>query len=253
MAVAFFFVLGGFCMALGYKDKVLNPDFCYCKYLTRRCIKFFPLHWICLLVVLPLSYGHFRLWLIPVFFSNAALVHTWIPVDWVYFSFNDVSWYLADTMFFALLFPIIFKRLAESSLEKRIMIASLIVLFYLITAVSIPSQMHHAILYISPIVRLLDFIFGIFLAFLYFSVKDIHSKWMHNSIIIQLIIFVAISFLMIESCIISEDTRLFAPIYWPMIAVVILTASLSSWGGAIIGKQSLVVPWRTKLYNIYDS
>lgn len=36
MAVAFFFVLGGFAMTLGYKDKIMKEDFNYKQYLTRR-------------------------------------------------------------------------------------------------------------------------------------------------------------------------------------------------------------------------
>ena len=49
MAVTFFFVLSGFSLTLGYKDRVLQPEFCYTQYITRRCIKFYPLHWLCLL------------------------------------------------------------------------------------------------------------------------------------------------------------------------------------------------------------
>lgn len=33
MAVAFFFVLGGFSMTLGYKERVLNSEFSYKQYM----------------------------------------------------------------------------------------------------------------------------------------------------------------------------------------------------------------------------
>ena len=111
MAVTFFFVLGGFVLTLGYKDKVLQPDFSYKQFILRRCIKFYPLHWICLGVALILSVSTMQFGLkdVPILFLNAALVQTLIPIGKVYFSFNAVSWYLADTMFFALVFPYIFK------------------------------------------------------------------------------------------------------------------------------------------------
>lgn len=42
MAVTFFFVLGGFSMALGYRDRIMSSSFKYKDYLIRRCIKFYP-------------------------------------------------------------------------------------------------------------------------------------------------------------------------------------------------------------------
>ncbi len=60
MAVSFFFVLGGFSMTIGYKDKVLKSYFSYKDYLSRRYIKFYPLHWLCLLAVMPLFILSFK-------------------------------------------------------------------------------------------------------------------------------------------------------------------------------------------------
>lgn len=74
MAVAFFFVLSGFSMTLGYKDRVLKPEFSYKQYIARRCIKFYPLHWITLIADIPyVLMGVLNWWLIPLFFVNAAL------------------------------------------------------------------------------------------------------------------------------------------------------------------------------------
>ena len=86
MAVAFFFVLGGFGLTLGYKDKVEKSDFSYKQYISRRIIKIYPLHWICLLATLPLVLLSFNVKQIPVLAINAALIQTWIPVKAVYFS-----------------------------------------------------------------------------------------------------------------------------------------------------------------------
>ena len=59
MAVSFFFVLSGYSLTLGYKHRLLQPGFSYKNYFTRRCIKFFPLHWMCLLaaIVLQISFN----------------------------------------------------------------------------------------------------------------------------------------------------------------------------------------------------
>ena len=81
MAVAFFFVLGGFAMTLGYEKRVRSSEFNYKDYIVRRFIKFYPLHWLCLLAVLPLALWNFNWIAIPGFLINAVLLQTWIPVQ----------------------------------------------------------------------------------------------------------------------------------------------------------------------------
>ena len=231
MAVAFFFVLGGFSMTLGYKDKVLKLDFSYKQYITRRCIKFYPLHWLCLLAILPLTLLSFNLKVIPVFFANATLLQTWIPIQKVYFSFNWVSWYLADTMFFALMFPFLLKWIYKSRTNGRVLIAILIASLYVLVAFVIPKDMHHAILYVSPYMRLADFVFGIYLALLYQELNKKVNINRNNSILSYILITVLIVLLVLESCWLSEDTTWFAPVYWPLVAILIVYASLLSSNG----------------------
>lgn len=228
MAVTFFFVIGGFSMTIGYKDKVLKPDFSYRQYITRRSIKFYPLHWMCLLAILPLTLFSFNVNQIPAFFANAALLQTWIPVKSVYFSFNGVSWYLADTVFFALIFPFLFKRIFKSSTNGRILIALLMALLYICVAIVIQKDMHHAILYISPYMRLTDFVFGIYLGLLYLELKENANSIWKSGIWSYIVITVLIVLLVLESCWLSEDTTYFSPVYWPLIAILIVYSSLLS-------------------------
>ena len=146
MAVAFFFVLGGFSMTLGYNDKVLQPGFSYKNYLNRRFIKFYPLHWLCILAILPWSIQTYKGLSLPVFFANASLIQTWFPVMSVYFSFNAVSWYLADTVFFAIMFPLVFKWIVKAGAMGRVWIVILIVSLYALIVVLLPKDLYHAIL-----------------------------------------------------------------------------------------------------------
>jgi len=226
MAVTFFFVLGGFAMTLGYKDKITREDFNYRQYLTRRCIKFYPLHWLCLFAILPLFVLSFSWKQIPILALNAALLQTWIPLKGVYFSFNAVSWYLADTMFFAIVFPFILKWIVAASPKGRGLIAALMAVVYVAVTMLIPEEKYHAILYISPYMRLMDFVLGIFLALGYLNLKESQSfKW--NSTVSQIVIFSLIALLVVESCLLSETATLIAPVYWIPVALLILIASLS--------------------------
>lgn len=227
-AVTFFFVLGGFSLTLGYKDRILNTDFSYKQYLTRRCIKFYPLHWLCLIIALPFGISSFSWISIPTFFTNALLLQTWIPVKSVYFSFNAVSWYLADTMFFAIMFPLLCKWIIRASIKGRILIALYFLAVYAIIAILLPSEMYHAVLYISPYMRLIDFVLGIFLALIYLKFKENPTTFLKNSVLSQLLEFVFIVLLVIESCVL-DDARCFSVVYWPLIILLILTASLSEY------------------------
>lgn len=235
MAVAFFFVLGGFSMTLGYKDKVVMTDFSYKQYITKRSVKFFPLHWLCLLAVMPIVLFSFKLNQIPLFFANAALLQTWVPIQKVYFSFNWVSWYLADTMFFAVMFPLVFNLIATASVKGRTAIAVSLAFIYAFVAIILPIEKYHAVLYISPYMRLFDFIFGIYLALMFLKIKEQPTQWWYGNVIGQLGIFVLILLLVIESCLLPEDVTWMAPVYWIPVALLILIASLiDSTGGGIL-------------------
>lgn len=246
MAVAFFFILGGFSMTLGYREKVLKPEFSYRQYITRRCIRFYPLHWLCLLAALPLALLSFSWKLIPLFFVNATLTQTLIPLKEVYFSFNAVSWYLADTLIFALIFPFVIKLILKSTPKRIIVFASIIVTIYMAIAITIPSDWYHYVLYICPFVRLTDFVFGIFLALGYVELIERGFLIWRKSLLSQIIILSLIVLLVVESCLLSENARLFAPIYWLPVALVIITASLSSTNGGGVqcfGKQVVAASW----------
>lgn len=227
MAVAFFFVLGGFSMTLGYRDKVLRPDFSYRQYITRRSIRFYPLHWLCLLAALPLALFSFNWKLIPLFFINATLTQTLIPLKGVYFSFNAVSWYLANTLIFAFVFPVVIKLILKATPKGKTFFATIWAVLYTAIAIMIPSDWYHYVLYICPFVRLTDFVFGIFLALGYAKIKEKGSLFWNKSVLCQIIILFLIALLVVESCLLSENARLFAPVYWLPIAVVIVISSLS--------------------------
>ena len=173
MGVAFFFVLSGFSMTLGYHDRVLQSDFNYRQYLTRRCIKFYPLHWITLIADIPyVLMGVLNWWLIPLFFVNAALLQTLVPIQEVYFSYNAVSWFLADILFFAVVFPFVFRFIKKTNSKIRLLVALTIAIIYVVIALMVPDSYRHAILYISPFIRILDFVFGICLGLVYLRIKN---------------------------------------------------------------------------------
>lgn len=227
MAVAFFFILGGFGLTLGYHERVTSPEFSYKQYLTKRVIRFYPLHWLCLLAALPLFMLSFRLGDVPILALNAALLQTWVPIKEVYFSFNAVSWYLADTMFFAIVFPFFVKWIVKASPKGKSWIAMVFIVVYALVAILIPAEKYHAILYISPYMRLADFVLGIYLALGYMKWKEKPINLLGHSVLTQVLILAIIVLLVIESCVLTDSARLFAVTYWPLVALLIIITALS--------------------------
>lgn len=233
MAVAFFFVLGGFSMTLGYKDRVVKPEFSYRQYITRRCLKFYPLHWLCLLAAVPMALTEFQWKLVPIFFVNASLLQTFVPVESVFFSFNAVSWYLADTLIFAALFPMIVKWIFGASTKGKIGVFVSFAIVYIATAIITPTEKWHYILYISPYIRVTDFVFGVFLAMVYSIMKEKQkqNRVLKNGSLSVFLIISIIVLLVFESCLLQRPFRFMAPLYWPLIAILILTVTLSAGNG----------------------
>lgn len=102
-AVSFFLVLGGAILGYRYIDEELHFSIINeVKFTWNRVKKLYYLHLVTLLycalvVVYPVVIVYRDLWSIkmslPVFLSNAFLIHSWFGPGY-YYSFNGVSWYL---------------------------------------------------------------------------------------------------------------------------------------------------------------
>ena len=160
IAVCCFFILSGFCSAISYKDKVISPHFNYLKYILSRCVKYYPVHWLTLILFIFLLQGG-ALGSLKYFMVNASLLQSWIPQMSVYFSYNAVSWYLCNTIFFVAVLPIILKLLVKQSNRILIFLGAGLIVSYLCIFIFIPEEYYHSILYINPLTRLLDFTLGL--------------------------------------------------------------------------------------------
>ena len=225
MGVAFFFVLGGFSMTLGYHEKILLPTFHYGQYIARRAIKFYPLHWLCLLASIPLVIDNFT-W--PTFLVNAALLQSWVPNAAYYFSYNAVSWYLANTMFFAIIFPFVYRWKKRSSKMSKWVVFICVVIAYLLILFFANGL---NLLYINPLVRSMDFVFGICLGLFYLKSKEkaqLVDRFENSPRLGQVVVFASILLLVAQACIMAHYSCKIAPFYWLLIAVVIYVSSMMS-------------------------
>jgi len=241
MSVCFFFVLGGFCMTLGYKERLSMPGFRVGGFILKRLFKFYPLHWICLLASLPLVHFCIENW--SVFAVNALLLQSFIPKSSVYFSYNAVSWYLADTVFFTFIFPLAGRFIFGLGRRGVWCVGVFVVVSYALLACLLPVAYRHAIMYVNPFVRCADFIMGILLALGYERLRRnerIASFVKGYPLLIQLMIIFSVVLLVIESYMLSDDMLLVPGLFWPLVAVCIVSAALASVNGGWLQNRILV-------------
>lgn len=245
LGVALFFLLGGFCMTLGYANKVTAENFSYSKYLLGRFSKFYPLHWICLVAWITIALvSDIPLGSTPTIIANTLLLQSWVPDQSVYFSCNGISWYLADTAFFAAIFPVLIKFIVSKSATRNIIFVSTLAIIYTIACIIVPEESRHAIMYINPLVRLVDFVIGIYAAKAFLAIRGRHCSlksplWSYYAISGLCIIAI------IAETVILKDSRSFAWIFWPFGTLLIVSSALA---GCVRGEKK--IPAIDKLSNL---
>ena len=203
--VAFFFLLSGFVLSMGYGKKIDDKTFSFNRYFKRRLFKIFPLHLLCLvifLIVFRPSIDH-RLLL------NVLLLQSWVPDGDYYFSYNAVSWFLSCLLFSYVVFPFAYRHANKRTL--------LVVLGCSIAAyVLIPYSKVNALLYVSPLIRFVDFFLGIML----YKVFSSRKGDLTNASFVELSLVVLLVMALIAYPYTDEKLRN-APLYWLVLLPII--------------------------------
>lgn len=107
---------------------------------------------------------------------NLLLVQSFFLSGEIYFSYNSVSWYLSDILFFYFMSPFLFKIALKLKTNKRLLggICGSWLLSVII-AMNISTEYIHAILYISPIYRIFDYFIGILLGTIFIE-RNMHNR-----------------------------------------------------------------------------
>lgn len=232
-AVAGFFVLGGFVMTLGYKQKVESLDFSYSSYLFKRLLRIYPMHWICLfmmLIVMLLKGGEINL-SINTLVLNALLLQSWVPEMNVYFSYNSLSWYCSSLILFIAFFPLFIRYITNLSSKYKIILWSIIISLYVVMWSVFPARWHHPVLYVNPVMRLYDSLVGVGGALLVLHIKD-NEKLLESITsrkILQLLSIVGIIMLVLLSLCLSGMWKSFSLVYWIPIIIVICSLTLLNY------------------------
>lgn len=159
--VSLFIILSGYLLLERHSEEKLELF----PYVERKLRRFYPLHILTLIAALPFaikSLLHFDRIQIVGLLANITLLQSWIPNSSVYFSYNAVSWYLSMTLFCMVISPIVLKIWKNNSSNMKI--CAMLVLCILFDGVLYmifgQASVAHWILYIFPVVRSIEYIFG---------------------------------------------------------------------------------------------
>jgi peptidoglycan/LPS O-acetylase OafA/YrhL len=244
IGVTFFFILSGFILAYNYQQKFKEGSVSKRQFWRARVARILPLYYLTFLAAIPYTLLEFSTnsasW-IQKLLLNIFAVQSFIPVYDFYFSFNLPAWSLSNELFFYLLFPFLVPVVFKLNLKNSFLAGGglLIILLFLIK--NIDPINHHALFYINPFFRLIDFCLGIALFNLY-KIADA-AGWKNykrasireiTSVFILLLFFILHPF-------IPEVYRFFIYYWLPMAMVVYAFAFqggiLSKW----LSKKSLIL------------
>ncbi|MDR2194454.1 MAG: acyltransferase, partial [Treponema sp.] len=234
VSVEYFFILSGFVISFGYQRKILN-GYNIKDFLINRIIKLYPLHiltfffsFVFTIRAAIISNGN-------IYFKsvilNITLLQSFVPKNDYYFSFNALSWFLSDILFFYLMFPLLINLLmllGKVRIYNKLMLSFLILYSYIFASSIVPEEYTHAIFYINPILRIFDFFIGIILFYIYEKIKQSNilktNKLLTKKCIPTLIELLSV-FILIIAIVFSKNVKQvyrFACYYWVPISILIL-------------------------------
>lgn len=196
-AITFFFILSGFILCYSYPSIETWKD--AKKFYIARIARIWPAHFTyfvvtCILAVVGLigTIGSKRAFLL-----NLTMLHSWIPVPNIYFSYNSPSWSISTEFFFYLCFPLIIYKWKETLKWKTLFIVPLplipmiIIAYFNIPDFTLPRSPHitsHGLLYIHPLARILEFFIGICGASLWLKYRSKFTENYHLSTTLEALV-----------------------------------------------------------------
>ncbi|WP_188435043.1 acyltransferase family protein, partial [Chishuiella changwenlii] len=155
LGVSFFFILSGFVLSLNYNT--ITKSYIR-KFYLYRLARIYPVYLLTLLLSIFIVKGSVYKFIIQIF-----SIQSFFPNQEIYFSYNAPSWSISDEFFFYLLFPFIISFFRKISFTLK----TIVTIILCVTVISIttytPIEKQHYYIYIFPLMRIVDFIIGIYL------------------------------------------------------------------------------------------
>lgn len=167
--VAFFFVLSGFVLSLGYGQHVNIGTFGTRKFMLSHVSRLYPLHLLTMMVAIALDSRIGLTYTVAQIVPNVLLIHTWLASDQYVYVANGVSWFLCNIVFFYVVFACLYRLIMRLRVRTLCLFVFAIVAVYVLLALKVPTEDVNYVLYSHPMLRVIDFSLGIVLCRFYQS------------------------------------------------------------------------------------
>ncbi|MBR7011315.1 MAG: acyltransferase [Muribaculaceae bacterium] len=157
--VTFFFISSTFLLALHHPFDVLNAKK-YKHFVINHALRLYPLHWLGLLMLVPLilsahqsiDWGNFTL--------TALLLQAWSPIHEVHYAINPVTWYMCALLFCYFAHPFIAHWMFHWDLWRRVLLAGGLALLLALLLVPFDLPGREAI-FVNPLSHIVDIPVGL--------------------------------------------------------------------------------------------
>ena len=223
--VLFFFILSGFLLTLGYKDKIQSGTIGYEDFVIKRASSIFPLQILMTVLFVLFGINVVTYWAVP---FHLTLTQSLLPLWEVNFTLNIHSWFLSSIFIcYLLLWPVL------AFVKKRgtlLLIYSTIIVCWNVFVYLLPEGVGTRWLcYINPFARFIDFSAGILLALYWNKIKCIFNKLLKNNHIATLceVVIICIVFYYFTNKSIQEYNN-YTILRYPLIFLFIIIFALST-------------------------
>lgn len=189
VGVNFFFMLSGLGCVLGYKRKLENREISAGGFLLNRLAHLYPAYLLFLITsVFLYAGGHIAD--IKQILMHIFMLQTFPITSNQAFGYNGVAWCVSATMFFYLIFTVIYRI----SLKECLLYIVLLSIFILTNMIYHDDNSHvmTALFYTNPVFRLLDFLIGMALGLYFLDHKPICSSTLQILSIVLFVVFLTI-------------------------------------------------------------
>ncbi len=262
IAVSFFFVLSGAVLTIGYGTKLSHvkdwPSFIF-----LRVSRLYPIHFVTMLATLLFAiYINYGVPTIGVFLEHLTLTQVYVFSGDRIFSFNGISWSVANELFFYICFPLIvlvlglckFNNSCSKPLFGLVVVVSISTLLALsVKEAPVPFSKGWWFLYTFPGFRIFDFLVGVMSGYLIARTRNdaLSDKLTGTNWLVLELSAIALFLLTFNCAHFFPWSMQFSTLYLPSLSVLIMTFALSKGPIASLLKNRILVHLGHISYSIF--
>ena len=239
--VAFFFVLSGFVLSLGYGQRVEQKTFGERHFLFTRLAHLYPLHLLIMAATIALDYRLGVVYSWGQILCHTFLVQTWTASVYYISAINGVSWFLCDILFFYAVFAPLYRLLMRCGVKKLCMIGVPFVIAYELFVPIVPDDNVNWTIYGYPLLRLIDFSLGVLLYRFFVSERSqriaerVSQLGMWRATGVEMLAVVALGITWMTYGQLTFGVRC-ASLFWPCMPFIIYILAVANGGRGLLSR-----------------